>query len=249
MYNIFMSEEMITLTSDDVEKYKPSPDWQTQYLEQKQKPVWEEVLTADGQEIKLTNYDSEFSLTEGHKTDIDELVAKARALNPQIPSKLKRIVFADVQPESRYSDEEKFPFNGTVLNTRDGILLYKRAQRRDLEHRTGVVNNFVGTSAHEMMHLRDDEFSEAWREKFGWFWCSDYPADWSVDPAVQRFRNKTTGDVSPNSQFTTHPETCVSDYARLAWDDDYADSGVVAIYQPDKLQAISSDKLNLLKTI
>jgi len=180
-----------------------------------------------------------------HADDLLEYISRVREISPQILERFRRIVFDNNQPASRYESDEH-PFNGTLLP--DGVLLYKNGQRRDVIHRTGKATNFQGTVAHEGFHMRNEEYKNAWREAFGWHQCYEHPGLWEMIEE-RKFKNRETGEIVHNGQFTDYPELCVTDYARQAWDDDYADSGVVALFEPERLEGLSSKKLSAIQDI
>jgi len=241
--------EGINITLDDVRN--PPKDWVTTHLESKGKPVWTRTIDIDGHVITLTNYDAEFDFTERHQQELIDFVRKAREFNPELIANFKRLIFDDYQPASRYADEEKFPSNGMRLN--DGVLLFKRGQRSDIKHRTDIVSNFQGTIAHECFHFIGGEYGDAWKQAFDWHYVGENLDDWELIPVPdgsdKAYKNIKTGKLAYQGQYTNHPEWCVTDYARMAWDDDFADSGVIALFEPSNLEAICTQKLAVLRNI
>lgn len=235
-------EDIITITVDTREAYQ---DPLTKHLKELGTSLWQRKVEIGGHELSLDNYNPDFEFTNGHEQDLLEYITRIREVSPLILEKFKRIVFDNYQPNSRY-DSDEHPFNGTLLP--DGVLLYKNGQRRDLLHRTGSVTNFQGTVAHEGFHFRNEEYKNYWRAAFGWHQCYEYPEQWEMIEN-RRFKNRKTGDIAENGQFTKHPELCVTAYARQAWDDDYADSGVVALFEPEKLEDLCSSKLAAIRDI
>ena len=99
-----------------------------------------------------------------------------------------------------------------------------------------------------MFHFRNVDYRERWKAAFGWHQCYEFPDQWDkLEGNI--CKNKKTGEISENGQFTDHPELCVTNYACKAWDDDYADCGVVALFEPEKLAALSPGKLAAIKDI
>lgn len=235
----------IKITRDDPDF--GAADWMTRYLESKRKPIWQRTISIDGHEVVLTNYNQEFTFTEIHEQELTDFVHRAREIRPELIEQLHELIFDDSQQPSRYNDEEKYPFNGYSFSNR--IILYKRGQRTDIAHRTGVASNFIGTVAHDSFHALNREYEAAWKKAFGWYQCSEYPEDWEkVDGyANTTFRNRHTGWLAFEGQFTEHPELCVTDYARLAWDDDFADSGVVTLFNPAQLASICGPKVEMIE--
>jgi hypothetical protein len=237
-----MAEEILTITSSDVSTHE---DPLTLHFKEIGAPFWQKLVNIGGHELSLVNYNPDFEFTDGHEQDLLEYISRVREISPQILERFRRIVFDKSQPGSRYSSDEH-PFNGTLLP--DGVLLYKNGQRRDVIHRTGKATNFQGTVAHEGFHMRNEEYKNAWREAFGWHQCYEYPGLWEMIEE-RKFKNRETGEIVHNGQFTDYPELCVTDYARQAWDDDYADSGVVALFEPERLEGLSSKKLSAIQDI
>jgi hypothetical protein len=240
-----MSDEgVLDLANFDFPKKTKDPI--EQYVENLGEPLWHTSFDLAGHDIVLINYNPDFELTEGHATDILDLGKRIEAINPDILKHLKRIIFDPTQPTSRYNDEKNHPPNGTI--TSDGIILFKNGQRRDITHRTGVTNNFQGTLSHEAFHFENKEVDSLWKKEFGWDYCSQHPELWEkVDTGRTTFKNRQTGAISLNGTFTSRPEECVTDYARQAWDDDYADSGVVALFDKPKLEALNPRKVEIIE--
>lgn len=222
-------------------------DWATTHLESKGKPVWTRTVDIDGHLIELTNYNADFEFTETHDQELRDFVRQARQFNPELIANFKRLIFDDFQPPSRYVDEEKFPGSGTILG--DGVLLYKRGVRTDIRHRTGKVSNFQGTIAHECFHHIQGNYLDSWKEDFDWHYVGENMEDWEPLPGyrAKTFRNKKNGRIAYGERYTNRPELCVTDYASRAWDDDLADSGVVALFEPTRLELICPQKLVFLQ--
>lgn len=229
---------------------KPKKNWLESSLESKGKPLWEGTITINGHEIRLVNYDEKFEFTPTHEAELTDFITRADTLNPQLMGRFKRLIFYDEQPPSRYKDETKFPSNGT--NMEDGsIVLFKRGHQTDIRHRTGKISNFQGTIAHECFHFLNNDYKDMWKEAFGWHSFREFPDDWEFEEGFFKntHRNKKTGWIAYEGQFTLHPEQCVTDYSKITWDDDFADSGVVALFEPEKLNEICPQKLTFIKGI
>jgi hypothetical protein len=236
-------KQPIEITKDELGQAK---DWLTTHLEAKGKPVWEREINIDGRIIKLINYNPEFEFTEVHEQELVTFVRTANNQCPKILETFRRLIFDDYQPSSRYGDEANYPFNGTRLD--DGVLLYPNGQRTDLRHRTNVASNYQATIAHERLHTIGAEHERLWKESFGWHYCSEFPDNWEqVKEQPRRYRRKDGRFIALEGQFTEHPENCVSDYAKMAWDDDFADAGIVALINPEKLTSIAPQKLDYFK--
>ncbi len=237
-----MAEDILTITKTEVAAYQ---DPLAKYLKELGIPVWQRIVEIGGHELSLVNYNPDFEFTDGHEQDLLGYITRVREVSPQILERLKRIVFDNHQPASRYESDEH-PSNGALLP--DGVLLYKNGQRRDLLHRTRSSTNFQGTVAHEGFHVRNEEYKDLWRAAFGWHQCYEYPEQWEMIEG-RRYKNRETGEIAWNGQFTDHPDRCVTTYARQAWDDDYADSGVVALFEPEKLEELYPEKLAAIKDV
>jgi len=244
LYNVPMldEEEAVVITVEE-------EDWQTRYFKEKGKPTQERTVIIQGHVINIVNYDHEFVFTGTHLKELQEFVTRAKELNPNLLRNFKKIVFGDTQPPSRYNDEEKHPFNGTTLISEDGVWFHKRGQRTDIRHRTGDTSNFQGTLAHEVIHLSENQVEHRWRKDFEWHYCSEFQNEWEQTENKGIWRNKTNGRKALEGQFTKHPERCVTDYGRMTWDDDYADSGVVAVFNPQRLQTICPQKLEVIRQV
>lgn len=242
-------KEGVVITKDQIPLEPKS--WAERHLEAKGDPVWQRKIEIDGHELFLVSYDDDFDFTDIHEKELREFFKKAIEFNPRLLANFRRLVFDDYRPASRYKDEEKYPFNGTVL--KDGVLIYKRGQRTDIQHRTKATSNFIGTVAHELHHHIHPEYGEEWRNQFGWHYCSEFPEEWepTEDAGWGKawYKNKRTGETVGEGEFTTHPEWCVTEYSKRSWDDDFADSGVVALFQSEKLEAVCPQKLSFLKDI
>jgi|SRR3989344_2774841 len=209
--------------------------------------VWNESIKIDGQVIDLVNYNPDFELTDQHRRELTDVIVKLRRINLAVAERVKRITFENEQPSSVYQNED-FPYNGTVKRDFGAIVLWRRGQQLDIPHRTGVVSNFQGTVAHEAFHYGDEDYESGWRSKFGWKYCSDYPEEWEfVQGSDRSWKNQQTGEVHPNSQFTRRPELCLNDYARLQWQEDYADCGVVVLFASEVLKEISPEKMEMIQ--
>jgi hypothetical protein len=237
-----MADNILEITFDDVKKRVKSR-WE-QLLETPE--IWKRTIEAESQSVEILCHNPNFEWTPVHETELIDFITKAKGTNPSLLTKLGKIVLDGVDEPSRYNDEENYPFNGTLV--RDAIILSPRGQRTDIKHRTNVTSNFQGTIAHEAHHPFNNLYREGWKSSFGWHSCND-SEDWEkTEHTPQSYRNKKTSAVALAGQYTDHPEWCVTDYARMAWDDDYADSGVVSLFQPSVLEALCPQKVAAIRS-
>lgn len=69
----------------------------------------------------------------------------------------------------------------------------------------------------------------------------------SPDGNRMKFFNKKTGEMSPKDLFPLQPEQCVTDYAKLAPDEDICESITSYILKPELLKRVSPKKFAILQ--
>lgn len=112
--------------------------------------------------------------------------------------------------------------NGQYVYLLDTLFLYQRAFDEP-NHRIPGVNNLKGTLAHETGHFHTygyGSFALQWIQAGNW-------------------------RRAPKIFYTTSPEKCVNDYAKLSPDEDIAESFVAYLFQPDLLKTIAPQKMTL----
>lgn len=211
---------------------------------------YEQIEVAVGErKITIYNYNRELPLTNRHLQELSELLKIFSQRYPKALENVKYILIDNIQEESVWGDEEKFPYNGEGFQQWQVIKIAPRGMRF-IPHRIASISNFKGTVAHEIAHNIANEVEGDWSRRFGWEYCLDHE-NWVF--AEQRgrmfiWRNKRTQEEVLFGRFTTKPELCLNDYCRIKPNEDIADSLIAALFDEEALNRVSPEKLEFLKS-
>lgn len=233
-----------------VQRQKENENWHTvEYWRDKGLPEEQVNFTVNGREIRLYNFDSDNLLSDEQVETIESLIQRMSSRFPQAIDNLNYILIDDVQMPSAFGDPDKLPANGEAKSEWKSFRFFPRGLSLQ-PHRIPEVSNLEGTFVHELSHLIDEEVLGEWNEHFSWGYCSDYPDEWEVrktpDDSSQRWFNKTTGEMSLWGRFPLQEGTHVSEYARANDREDFAESMVAYMLNPDYLKEISPTKFELI---
>lgn len=237
--------------AERVKEQRKDREWFTSdYWREKGIPVEQIEFTINGRRVAIYNYCEEKLFTDGHVTGMTRVFEEFASRFPQILQQISWVLINNNQLPSAFGDPDKYPTNG-MANPYDRreFRLFPRGMEL-FPFRIPSVSNFEGVLTHELTHLIQDEFQEEWLEKFQWQFCIDHP-DWewktTPDGASTRLFHKKTGEMAPNSAFPLQPDSCVTDYAKIDWNEDVCESMVAYIYDPKLLKRIAPDKFDILQ--
>lgn len=170
---------------------------------------------------------------------------------PDIVDKLKWILIDDKAEASIFGDPEKYPLNGYALTPWKAIRILPRGMG-EMPHRIATTSNFEGTLTHESTHLIQQLFQPDWDKQFKWDFCFNHEDEWELrrtpDGKSKKWFNKQTDEMSPQGQFALQPDQCINYYSKQNSGEDICDSVVAYIYDPDRLQDVSSEKYKIIQS-
>ena len=219
--------------------------WQdSPYWSDKGAPKEQFDITFSGRKIEMANF-SEAKLTKDQLGDLEKIIAEfSQIKNGEVFDKIKSICVDNEQPTD---PETGKGLNGMAVEKGDGIIkLYPRALE-PIPHRVEGVSNFEGTVIHEFSHaiaLVEPEINDEWRKKFGWKKDEkkiEEIYELGLMDELKETPQKDWGAIHPNIWVLTRiwnvaePRRCVTDYAKLGPEDDFAESMVAALRNPEVL--------------
>lgn len=234
---------------------RENKDWfVSKYWRSKGQPSEAVEFTLNGQQITLYNYGKEKPFTVGHIMQAEKVFQEFTSRFPQILEQIRWILIDDQQPLSAFGDSEKYPINGQAQSHWKAFKLYPRGIGL-FPFRVLGISNFEGVLIHELTHLIQGEFEKEWWEKFQWEFCIEHRDEWEWRPTPdvtfdglnRRPYNKKTNAMAPNFCFPLQPDQCVSDYAKIDWNEDVCECMVAYICNPELLRRISPDKFSILQ--
>lgn len=236
---------------EEVRKDREDRDWFTyEYWRDKGIPEEQIEFQINDQQITVYNWNKDISFTDEHVQRAQKVFQEFAARFPQILDQIRWVLIDDKSQTSAFGDPDKYPLNGFAMRQWRAFRLLPRGMEL-IPHRIAKASNFEGTFAHESTHLIQSEFEAEWSERFKWGWCDDNPDEYEVRPTpdgtAKKFFNKTTGEMAPQGQFPLQPDQCITYYAKQNMGEDIADSMVGYIYDPDLLNAVSSEKYSILQ--
>lgn len=227
-------------------------EWFTEhYWRDKGLPAEQIEFDINGFAVTIYNFNAEKPFSDEHLAQATRVFQDLTARFPDFLNKIRYVLLDDVQPESLSGDNDLYPTNGITMREYRAIKLMPRAMET-FPHRIPSASNFEGTLLHELGHLIQPELEEAWKEKFQWAYCSDHEDEWElreVAKGKKRWFNRTTGIMSPTSQYPLQPSQCVTDYARGNIAEDICDSIVAYFFKPKRLRDLAPEKYAILESL
>ncbi|MEI6266648.1 MAG: hypothetical protein WCP14_02050 [bacterium] len=129
---------------------------------------------------------------------------------------VKYILIDDKNEINKYTNE---PLNGYAETGEGAIKLYPPALE-DKQHRISATSNFEGTLIHELSHSLASKQLDKWQKDFGW----EHVPEGITTPGGLTLYFKPKD-----------PSRCISEYAIHSAAEDFCDSMVAAIVDPDSL--------------
>jgi len=219
--------------------------WQdSPYWSDKGNPKEQFDVAFEGRRLEVANF-SDVSLTKDQLEELQRIIAEfSQIKDGEVFDKVKSICVDNLQP---IDPETKEGVNGMGAEKDDGIVkLYPRALK-PISHRVEGVSNFAGTVIHELAHaVETSETQVEWRERFEWLLNSDKIGELRKLGLMEKLKSTPQKDwvnLHPDIwnlvRFWTimQPERCVTDYAKLSPEDDFAESMVAALRNPDLLDS------------
>ena len=243
-------EEIVELIQREAE----SRQWFTmEYWRRKGKPVEQIVLTIGDKRVTIYNFNPETPFSDTHIETTQKVLGDLARRFPDILTKIDWILIDNQQLPSIFNDEERYPVNGMEIWGQPTVVIMPRGMQTNLSHRIKEISNFQGTLCHELAHLIEDQFKTKWQQISSWQSIVNHP-NWEkvagplqIDGSRAYFWvNQQTQEKSFSGQYPSHPEQCITHYARLNLEDDIAESLVAYLYCPEKLKQIAPEKFNLL---
>lgn len=225
----------------ELEKWYTSREWREKGIPLEQV----EVLVGE-HPITIYNYNPKTPLTDQHLKELEDVFKQVASRFPQTLPFLRWILIDDEVIEGYLGE----PVKGHALSHWNAFRLLPAGMTLD-PYRIPTVSNLKGTATHELQHINQAAYREEWQSKFQWYNCADYPDDWELrsreDNDRPYYKNKHTGEIAL-SQFTSLPQQCVNEYARIInWAEDRCESIVAYIYNPALLKDKSPEKFEVLQ--
>jgi hypothetical protein len=195
-------------------------NWALQEYWQKKGAPTEEILIKNSNGLSLNLYNFGKELSSQQEKEIIDAINKMAYLVPKEEQSKVRYILIDNEQATNPNDNSAQ--NGASASKTNSIILYPQALK-NISHRVEGVSNLTGTVIHELSHgYLEKLILEAWKKEFEWK-HSD------VDIILP----------SGNMQFetTSHPENCVTEYAKYSPKEDIVESMVAALENPDLLDS------------
>ena len=241
-------EEILAKVKGDTERreWYMAEEWR-----EKGQPNEQISVQVGGKTIELYNY-NEAAMTDEHLAVLQRMFTQFGSHFPQLLDRLNYILIDDKQPESVWSDENRYPLNGLAMKEWRAFKFSPRGVDTAIPHRLQFVSNFEGTGAHEFTHFMEDLFGSAWHENFKWDWCMDDTERFELielSPGKKQWHDKTTGEAYPSGIFPHEDYGFVSFYAQLNQSEDICESMVAYLYAPEWLQQVSPKKYDIFRSV
>jgi len=162
--------------------------------------------------------------------------------------KLSYILIKSGVRNSAWGDDSRFPNNGTAFDLEKMLNLSERALELS-PHRVQAATNWEGTIVHETGHLIEKFFKKDSNEYKWPIWdvnCENNPERFvkrkSPDGTKDQYYDLINGLYVPSGRLPSDPNQFVTDYARLNESEDFCDSLVAYLFDPDQLKKVAVGK-------
>lgn len=232
-----------------VKRARENKDWFTSPEWRKKGMPFEQIeILINNAPITIYNYSQQRPFTQEHIAETTKTLSEIASYFPHFTRKVDYILLNDIQPKSELGDNDNLPTNGKTNHEWKLIQLNPRGTDMQLPYRIPSISNFTGVLTHELGHLAmESDFKEEW-DVFKRAKCSDYPEEWEYMPDSDfvLYRNKKTGEFA-SGDYPIDKEQCVTQYAQLSWNEDFAESLAAYIHDPELLKSVSPDKFAILQ--
>lgn len=222
--------------------------WKQDYWKEQGQPVEQVDIKLDEKKVTIYNFSKEKSLTDQHLNQVrSTLIALAQHF-PISLDQLSYILIRSGVQNSAWGDNVRFPNNGSAFDLEKMLSLSEMALEL-FPHRIQAASNWEGTVAHETGHLIEKFFRKN-GEGFTWpTWdinCESEPKRYikrrSPDGTKDQYFDLVNSLYVPTGRLPSGPDQFVTDYARLNASEDFCDSLVAYLFDPELLKKISKGK-------
>lgn len=243
-------------------------------VEKKQKPVFyfeepeyleknpiisRETITVGDHEIELINQNPNVQLDQEHLRQAQEVLERIYAIAPELVKNYEKIfIVHDPNVDKKEGETTYMPNAQNIqdvelkkqgVNFYNGICINQRGYRTDLPHRIKEINNFKGTTTHEIFHSIEwvdkykykKDISEGILKRFmdelGYLDITQ-SNEWKeirTGRYLDGYLHKKSDYFTKTGNVPTDLESLPTKYARLNPRDDLCDSFVAYLFAPEKL--------------